>query len=108
MTITGIIYKLIISFWNFFAFRRELALFLRYINFPVGKLYSDLWFEGTFKVNYEGTCFSLMSYRDDKGTLAIFWHGLDKSWDATSIYLWGKLATESNVIFDIGANMGLY
>jgi FkbM family methyltransferase len=95
-------------FWDGFWFRRELAHLLRFVRVPVGKLSCDLWFEGPFKVSYMGTTFSLLSSREDKGTLDIFWSGLDKSWDATSIYLWGELARESKVIVDIGGSMGLY
>jgi FkbM family methyltransferase len=50
----------------------------------------------------------MINSREDKGTNAIFWHGIEKSWDATSIYLWKNLAENAAVVFDIGANTGLY
>jgi FkbM family methyltransferase len=108
MKITTVIYKCGMAVWNLCPFRRSLAGVLRTVHFPTDKLYKDLWFEGPFAVPYAGKYFQLMSNREDKGTLEIFWKGLEKSWDAQSIKVWGELAKDATVILDIGANMGLY
>ena len=108
MKISHFIYKTGMKIWNFLPFKRQIASFIKHSNFPVEKLYRDLWFEGPFYVEHSGKRFQLVSSRDDKGTLEIFWKGLDKSWDAYSINIWGKMAEDAKVVFDIGANMGLY
>jgi FkbM family methyltransferase len=38
----------------------------------------------------------------------LFWRGLEGGWEKKSIELWTKLCAEAKVIFDIGANTGLY
>lgn len=38
----------------------------------------------------------------------IFWKGLRNGWEKESIKLWIELCKHSNVIFDIGANTGVY
>jgi len=38
----------------------------------------------------------------------IFWNGIDNCWEKESLKIWQRLATTSNVIFDIGSNTGIY
>jgi len=38
----------------------------------------------------------------------IFWNGMDDCWEKESLKIWKKLAETSSVIFDIGANTGVY
>lgn len=102
------IYISCINIWQFLPFKKELIKFLRFFNISFEKYIRDLWFEGKFKVNYFDSCFYLNAYKKDKGSLEIFYKGLEQSWDAQSIIIWGKLAKKANVIFDIGANIGLY
>jgi len=68
----------------------------------------DLWFEGVFNVSIQDHCIKLFASKGDYSTHSIFWEGLDGGWDAQSIKLWSELSKYSNVIFDIGANIGLY
>lgn len=108
MSVTHIIYKIGIGTWNVLPFKKRFALLIKSLRLPVEKLYCDLWFEGTFEVGFNENHFNLVGTRDDKGTLEIFWKGLEQSWDAVSIKVWGKLAKDAKVVFDVGANMGLY
>jgi FkbM family methyltransferase len=38
----------------------------------------------------------------------IFWSGLISGWEKKSIHLWIELCKQSDIIFDIGANTGVY
>ncbi len=38
----------------------------------------------------------------------IFWRGLENGWEKVSVGLWIQLCDRSNIIFDIGANTGVY
>ena len=38
----------------------------------------------------------------------IFWSGLTNGWEKISTRLWIELSKNSKVIFDIGANTGIY
>jgi FkbM family methyltransferase len=106
--LTHILYKIVIKIWEYNPFKKETALFFKTTNIPLKKIKNDLWFNGSFSVNYFNTKFKLISQKDDKSTLSIFWDNLDKGWDAKSIEIWGKLAKSSDIIFDIGSNIGLY
>ena len=39
---------------------------------------------------------------------SIFWAGLTGEWEASSIKLWIELVKDADVIFDVGANTGIY
>lgn len=39
---------------------------------------------------------------------SLFWSGYGHGWEGTSLLVWERLAAESRVIFDVGANSGLY
>lgn len=38
----------------------------------------------------------------------IFWHGIESEFEPMSLKIWMKLASEANVILDIGANTGVF
>ena len=38
----------------------------------------------------------------------IFWKGLYEGWEKTSLQIWTKLAEDADVIFDVGANTGIF
>lgn len=38
----------------------------------------------------------------------IFWNGIDDCWEKESLKIWQQLAANSNTIFDIGSNTGVY
>ena len=38
----------------------------------------------------------------------LFWKGFDRCWERESLKVWAKLAANSKVIFDVGANTGTY
>lgn len=70
--------------------------------------YRYLRFRGDFIVPVDkDRSFRLKSYGSGIEN-SIFWAGLTGEWEAASVKLWIKLAEEAKVIFDVGANNGVY
>lgn len=103
-----LIFLLSIKIWSVTPFKQSILNLIKKTSLRFDPYYRDFWFTGKFKVNYFNSHFFLQGSKEDKGSLDIFWTGLETGWDAYSIELWGKLAKKSSVIVDIGANMGLY
>ena len=53
---------------------------------------------GSFKINHDGSRIGNQ----------IFWKGLQNSFEADTIWMWETLCNGSDVILDIGANVGIY
>lgn len=60
---------------------------------------------GTVSVNVKGNELVLFSNCDDHCTRDLF-YGID--WEESELEVWTVLAEKSNIIFDIGANTGIY
>ncbi|MEP6927675.1 MAG: FkbM family methyltransferase, partial [Ginsengibacter sp.] len=70
--------------------------------------YWYLRFKGVFTVKIdESHSFKVMNYGFSVEN-SIFWAGLTGEWEAESMKLWIKLVKDANVIFDVGANTGIY
>ncbi len=81
---------------------------VKQIKKPSKKLYWYLRFRGDFAVAVDNShSFRLRSYGSSIEN-SIFWAGLTGEWEAASVKLWIKLAEESDVVFDVGANNGIY
>ncbi len=78
-------------------------------NFKPGEnIYKHLHFEGDFKVQVDDShSFSMKHYGFELEN-NLFWTGIRNGWEKTSISLWIELVKKSDVIFDIGANTGVY
>ena len=76
---------------------------------PPGKrFYWNLRFRGDFTVPIDDErSFQMRSYGASLEN-SIFWAGITGEWEATSVSLWMKLAKDANVVFDVGANTGIY
>jgi FkbM family methyltransferase len=75
---------------------------------PGENVYKHLHFEGDFKVQIDESHSFLMRHYGFELENTLFWEGISKGWEKTSISLWIELVKKSNVIFDIGANTGVY
>ena len=96
-----IIYKLI-------PFKKHLFLLLKTLYTPSPKLYQHLNFKSIFKViTSEKTSFKVHHYGDMIEN-EIFWNGIYGGFEKNSMKLWAELVINSHVIFDIGANTGIY
>lgn len=75
---------------------------------PGKRFYWYLRFRGDFTVPIDNSrSFRLRNYGSSVEN-SIFWAGLTGEWEAASVKLWLKLSEDANVIFDVGANNGIY
>jgi FkbM family methyltransferase len=76
---------------------------------PSPGMQDRLWFEGVLEAEMDGAHFRMA--KGGKGEVLesrIFWQGLGYGWESYSIRMWAALARCHDVIFDIGANTGVY
>lgn len=99
--------KILRSIYLNIPFKKFFFLFLKK-NFKIKKnIYKHLWFKGFYFVKYSNISFfiySLPTIIENE----IFWNGLGKTWEPLSIKIWSKISKNKKIIFDIGANTGVY
>lgn len=74
---------------------------------PPRSVYQHLHFKGIMRVQVDDRAFRLRHYGSEPEN-SFFWTGLFGSWEKESLRLWCKLALNSKVILDVGANHGIY
>lgn len=101
-------YSFLIGCYKIFPFKKSLCLLLKFLNVPNDKFYKDLKFKGEIKVpiNNNGS-FKMMNYG---GSIAneTFWKGLFVTFENETGWAWKELCKFSDIIFDVGANVGIY
>jgi len=104
------LYKLGIIIYNFLPLKKQICVIMRSSTFFVKKnLHLDLKFKGKFNVKIPNTDRKfLLNAWESTIENEIFWNGLGKTWEPETIKLWINLSQKSKVIFDIGANTGIY
>ena len=66
-----------------------------------------MWFKGFFLTNFSKKFFYIYSIPTIIEN-EIFWNGLGTTWEPLSIRIWSKIVKKKKIIFDIGANSGIY
>lgn len=94
--------------YNFIPFKKELYTILRYFWKPAPSIYKHLHFKGIIKVDVDSTHSFKMNHYGFQVENDIFWSGLTGEWEKISLSLWIKLCEKADVVFDIGANTGVY
>lgn len=105
--ITRIIYQSVLLCYKFFPLKKYLCIFLRTVKVPHRLFYKDFKFRGTFDVKILDKKFKMIHHG---GTIEneTFWKGLFQTFENDTGWVWTELCDISNVIFDIGANTGIY
>jgi FkbM family methyltransferase len=80
---------------------------LRRVWVPPESVSRYLSFRDVFTVKVGERSFRMNHYGFDIET-SVFWRGLAGCWEGRSLTVWAKLCSRSHVIFDIGANTGIY
>jgi FkbM family methyltransferase len=101
------LYKLFISVYRIFPFKKTICLLLKVSGIPNDKFYKDTKFTGVFDVVLDDKIFKL-NHHESSIENEIFWKGLGVTWERDTLWLWNKLSQGAKVIFDIGANTGVY
>lgn len=89
-------------------FKKHLFLLIKFFYKPDKKIYQHLYFNGVFKVKVDSNTYFFMKHYGYELENDLFWCGLEQGWEKKSIQLWIRLSRISNIIFDIGANTGLF
>jgi len=89
-------------------FKKEFYLIFRKIFRPTKNIYQHLHFTGKFCVDVgNGKNFKMMHYGHQIEN-EVFWNGIFNGWEKVSLQIWSELCIHSKIIFDIGANTGIY
>lgn len=94
--------------YKYLPFKKQLFTLIRFFYKPSKRIYQHLHFTGIFKVKVDTNASFLIRHYGHELENDLFWSGLEGGWEKTSIQLWVTLSKRSNVIFDIGANTGLF
>jgi FkbM family methyltransferase len=100
--------ELVKRLYKLIPFKRELFLIVRSLVKPSERIYKHLHFQGAFKVRVDDSHAFLLKHYGYQIENEIFWEGLAGGWERVSFGLWIKLAAEAKVVFDVGANTGVY
>lgn len=104
MKLSSVVYQTVIRLYKLLPFKKEICLLLRAINFPK-KFHKDLLFNSPFKVPVENSFFKISQLTTIEND--IFWNGL-AIYESETLWLWIILCKQVKVVFDVGANTGLY
>jgi FkbM family methyltransferase len=89
-------------------FKQEMFSLVKKVWSPGPDIFRHLYFNGQFKVDVDSSHSFFIRHFGYQIENEIFWCGLNDAWEKTSIRLWQKAVKRAGVIFDIGANTGLY
>lgn len=94
--------------YDVIPFKKQIFTAIKFFVSPSQPVYQHLYFNGTIKVKInEQQRFKIIHYGHTIEN-DIFWKGLFGSWEKNAMKCWAALSAQSNVIFDIGANTGIY
>jgi len=100
--------KLFKKLYAIFPFKKQIFRGIKKIGKPPGNVYKHLHFKGKFKIDIDpGKSFEIIHYGFEIEN-ELFWRGIQNGWEKVSLGLWIQLSQISDVIFDIGANTGVY
>ncbi|MES2566585.1 MAG: FkbM family methyltransferase [Bacteroidota bacterium] len=94
--------------YNLIPFKKEIFLILKRCWKPKSSVYKHLHFKGVIKVPIDNVISFKMNHYGFQVENDIFWSGLTGEWEKVSLGLWIKLCKNADVVFDIGANTGVY
>jgi len=101
-------YSLLVRIFNIMPLKKAICILIRKTGIPNDKFYKDLKFKGRFKVKINGKRHFYLYHHGGTIENEIFWKGLFVTWENDTGWLWKQLCACSDVVFDIGANTGVY
>lgn len=99
--------QLIKKIYEFIPFKRQVFSLIKWGHLPES-IYKHLHFKGIFTVKIDTRHYFKMYHLGVAEENELFWAGIDRGWEKTSLKIWRKLCVDANVVLDIGANTGLY
>ncbi len=89
-------------------FKKKIFSLLKIVYKPSQKVYKHLHFNDQITVAISKSEKFRMMHFGYQIENEIFWNGLFNGWEKHSLQVWTELSRNSDVIFDIGANTGIY
>ena len=108
MKLTSVIYKILMNVYAIAPFKKMWCYIVRATGIPNEKFYRDMKFYGEFNVSLTPTIGFKLYHQYSTIENEIFWKGIGNSWEDDTVWIFIELAKTSDVIFDIGANTGVY
>jgi len=96
------------NIYRIIPFKQQILTLLKFFWSPPHSIYQHLYFKGTLKIKIDKThAFKIIHYGHTIEN-DLFWKGIFGSWEKHAMKGWANLCKDSDVIFDIGANTGVY
>ena len=109
MKIKAFTYRIIMFIWKINPLKQPSAFFIKKLPLPIDKLYKDLKFNGEFTIKVDSQkSFKMIHHFHTTIENEVFWKGIDNGWEKHTIHIWKYFSEQSNFIFDVGANTGLF
>ena len=89
-------------------FKRMLFALMKRVGTPPESLYRHLHFSGDFRVAINQKESFLIRHYGFEVENELFWRGLFTGREGTALRIWVELSRDAKVIFDVGANSGVY
>ena len=99
---------MILFIYSICPFKKQLNEMIKMLRIPNEKFYRDLKFKGKFKVRVDDLHSFYLFHHGGTIENDTFWKGLFVGWEKDAGWIWIQLSAISGVIFDIGANTGIY
>ena len=99
---------LIKKLYGYLPFKKQFFTLIKTFWTPPQKIYKHLHFVGTINIPIDGEHSFKIRHHGYSVENDLFWSGINGDWEQYSLQIWKKLAARSKVIFDIGANTGVY
>jgi len=100
--------KLLKKAYLLIPFKKEIFIVIKWIFRPGHSIYKHLYFKGSIKVKIESDKSFRMQHYGYSLENDLFWKGITGRWEKHSMQAWISLSREAKVIFDIGANTGIF
>lgn len=98
---------LVRKIYSLLPFKKQVFTLLKLFYTPPECIYRHLHFKGVFRVAVGNSSFKIVHYGYQIEN-ELFWGGINNAWEKQSLNIWVKLCRTSDVIFDLGANTGIY
>ncbi|WP_394993445.1 FkbM family methyltransferase [Emticicia sp.] len=100
--------RIVKSIYKIIPFKHALLKFIKTFWTPPQYLRNGLRFNGIIKIEIDNGKFFKMSNKMYAIENEFFWLGKSNDWEKQSLRIWETLCKGKSIIFDIGANTGIY
>lgn len=94
--------------YELIPFKKHLFVGLKFFYKPSKRIYQHLHFKSIFKVKITNNESFVIKHYGYELENELFWMGIHNGWEKESMKWWITLCRNSYVIFDVGANTGLF